>query len=110
MPSWISAKSVAVSTKCRRRIGRPVLGVLLAVATGAPSSSVAADYYWRTDGTLGTYFAGTNWNVGSATSTGGSAWVDNSTTPNNAVFNANSQVSWDGSGTSYVGGITVADN
>lgn len=44
-----------------------------------------AQLYWRTDATSGTW-TGTNWNDGSATTTGGTGWTDAS----NAVFSSDS--------------------
>jgi autotransporter-associated beta strand protein len=75
----------------------------LAVAVlGMVSQVKAADEYWRTDGTSGTWTS-TGWNIGSATATGGTGW----TPGNNAVFSANSTVTYV-TGTSF-GNVTVND-
>lgn len=52
-------------------------------------SAVPVDEYWRTDGTSGTWTS-TGWNIGSATSTGGTGW----TASNNAIFSANSTLTY----------------
>ncbi len=62
----------------------------------------AADEYWRTDGTSGGTWTSTFWNIGSATTTGGTGW----TTGNNAVFTAISTLTFASTG---VGNVTVSD-
>ena len=59
-----------------------------------------AQLYWRTDGTAGTWTS-TNWGS-SALPTGGTAWTSGS----NAIFNANSTVTY---ATTVVGNVTVAN-
>jgi fibronectin-binding autotransporter adhesin len=61
----------------------------------------AADEYWRTDGTTGGTWTSTYWNIGSANTTGATGW----TSGNNAVFTANSTLTF---ASSTVGNVTVS--
>lgn len=63
-------------------------------------NSAAADLFWRTDGTAGTW-TGTNWS-NPATATGGTAW----TSGDDAFFTANSSVTF---ATTTVSDVTVSN-
>lgn len=71
---------------------------LLVLATLSPLPA-AADLYWRTDGTSGTW-TGANWS-GTATAAGGAAWVNSA----NVVFSEASSVIF---ATTPIGNVTVA--
>lgn len=76
--------------------------VLSAVAAvGVSHTAGAADAYWRTDGTSGTWTSA-NWNIGEPNATGGTGWA----TGNNAVFTADSMLTF---ATATLGNVTVAD-
>ena len=66
----------------------------------APNSG-APDLFWRTDGTTGLLWTGTNWS-NPATATGGTAWVSG----DDAFFTANSSLTF---ATTTVSDVTVAD-
>lgn len=66
------------------------------------NAAQAADEYWRTDGTSGTWTS-TGWNIGSATAIGGTGW----TSGNNTVFSAGSILTF---GTSTVGNVFVTNS
>ena len=76
---------------------------LIAVLVGSASWLHSADFYWRTDGTAGSW-TGTNWS-NPASPTGGTAWT--SSNASNAFFTANSGVTF---ATTRVGDVTVDPN
>ncbi|OYW71709.1 MAG: hypothetical protein B7Z37_26980 [Verrucomicrobia bacterium 12-59-8] len=74
-----------------------LLGLSISQVRAAP-----VDEYWRTDGTTGGTWTSTFWNIGSATATGGTGW----TAANNAVFSANSTLTF---ASSTVGNVSVTN-
>ena len=76
------------------------LSAFLVTLSAITSGARAADLYWRTDGTSGGTWTSTYWS-NPASATGGTAW----TAGNNAVFTANSTLTFAGS---TVGNVTVA--
>lgn len=77
--------------------------IALAVIAAAPlARAVSQDEYWRTDGKTGDTWTSTDWNIGSANTTGGTGW----TSGNNAVFTAPSTLTF---ATSTVGNVSVTN-
>ncbi len=87
-----------------RKIRMLSLRVVLATGIGSIcATSNAADLYWRTDGTSGTW-TGANWS-NPATPTGGTGWT--SSNASHAFFTANSAVTF---ATTRVGDVTANPN